>query len=196
MPTARRLFLGGSLTCLLAHFGDNPQALAAPLGETELRSTEAELLHTKLDLGGVRRYVKDSRSWRPFQQYRAKLLVVHLWAVECTPCVEEMPMLRAMVRAWDDEPAVRFLIVAETLNENKLLEFWLSTAKDRVPAADLLQSTDSRIRDTVAIGTQPLTLLLDPELIIRQAFIGSLSARKFEFSRAIKRLASGLNMRK
>lgn len=178
--------------------------LAGPLGRaraaaspaSSLRGEESGLLHARLDLRGVRGYRGRRGPWQPFSPGAERLLVVHLWALECPPCVAELPMLRTLVRGWHDQPTVRFLFVAETLDASRLLAFWLDDHHADVPEVELYQSTDGRIRDVLGIGTQPLTLMVDSQGVVRQAFIGSLADRRFELGRAIGRLISALTLHK
>lgn len=171
-------------------------AAPPPSSEAERRSAEAGLLHLRLDLNGIRGYQRSNQQWQPFQHGQEELLVVNLWAVECVPCVAELPVLRIMVQSWSDQPKVRFLFISETLDEQKIVNFWHQTAKNRVPDLEVFQSTDNRIRATLGTGLQPLTLILDSQYMVRQAFIGSLAERRFEVSRALTRLAAGLSARK
>lgn len=192
MLTARRALLGAGLSGALSLPLSNRAAAAPHADRGPGAPGETDLLHTRLDLGGVRGYEREHRTWRPFAWGRERLLIVHLWALECPPCLAEMPLLRALVRGWRDQAAARFLFISESLDELKVLAFWLTTHREKVPEVAVQQSTDGRIRDALGIGTLPLTLLVDRERLVRQAFIGSLASRKFELGRAIGRLLAGL----
>ncbi len=157
--------------------------------------SEASLLHRRINLDGVRVFEAKTKRWQPYRKGSESLLILHLWAVECAPCIAEMPTLRNIVFGWRDEADLRFLFISETLDEKKLLEYWRSNA-ERVPAVALYQNTDNRIRDILETGKQPLTLLVDQDLVIRQAFIGTLSDRNHELAASMTRLLAVVRRKK
>jgi hypothetical protein len=95
-----------------------------------------------------------------------------------------------MVSGWQRQPAVRFLFVSETLEADKLTRFWCQDKKAQVPDLNPYQSTDERLRDALDTGKQPLTLLLDRDLVVREAFVGTLAPRAGELATAVTRLLS------
>lgn len=99
-----------------------------------------------------------------------------------------MPLLRRVVQGWRSKPAVRFLFVSETLNQDVLTSYWVKQHASDVPDDDPYQSTDSRLRDILELGSQPVTLILDRDLVIRQAFVGTLTERVSELAAGINRL--------
>ena len=107
-----------------------------------------------------------------------------------------MPLLRNIVRGWKDDPSVQIVFISETLDEKVLREFWFQSARDRVPDLPLIQSADDRIRDVLGTGKQPVTLLLDRDLVVRQAFIGSLTERTQELTESMSRLLRAIRAKK
>lgn len=107
-----------------------------------------------------------------------------------------MPLLKNIARGWKNEPGVQIVFVSETLDEKVLRDFWFKTNRDRVPETPLTQSIDNRIRDTLDTGKQPLTLLLDQDLVVRQALVGSLTERSPELTTSMSRLLRALNGRR
>ena len=174
-------------------------ALAAPLSvraDSATARAETALLHRRLDLRSVRTFDPSSGRTSPYQPSSAPLRVIHLWAVECAPCIAEMPMLRNLINGWRNEPGVQFLLISETLDQEKLRQFW-QRAADKVPQVPALyQSTDDRLRDGLQTGAQPLTLLVDSDWVIRQAFVGSLLERTAEFAASTARLLAAVQHRK
>lgn len=166
------------------------QLHAAEPAEAELRRLEASLLHRRLDLGSVRMWDCKGQRWHPFRQSKERVLILQLWAVECVPCIQEMPLLRNMVSAWQRETAVRFVFISETLEEDKLTKFWCKDKRGTVPDLNTYQSTDGRLRDTLETGKQPLTLLLDHDFVVREAFVGALLPRAGEVAAAVTRLVA------
>ena len=156
--------------------------------ELGIRRQEASLLNRRLDLGSVRRWDRKQHSWRPLTRGNEQVLVLQLWAVECGPCLAEMPLLRRVVQGWRSKPTVRFLFVSETLDQDALTRYWIKQHASDVPDEDPYQSTDSRLRDALELGTQPVTLILDRDLVIRQAFVGTITERVSELAAGINRL--------
>lgn len=184
MPTVRTRRAALSIYCFLGFLTvAGPQLTYA---EPTPAQQESALLHKRLDFGGVRAFDEKTGRWQPYRRASESLLVVHLWAVECAPCVAEMPTLRSFVAGWRDEPALRFLFISETLEEKKLLDFWRAAAA-RVPSVAIYQNADDRIRGVLENGRQPITLLVDQDLIIRQAFVGSLVDRTSELAASMTR---------
>jgi len=169
-------------------------ASRADIGDASV--LESSLLHRRLDLGGVRLFDEDKGKWGPLKPERSKLLVIHLWAVECGPCVSEMPLLKNIIKGWRAETEVRFYMVSETLDEKIAKDFWFKTNKIRVPDTGLAQSVDDRLREALGTNKQPVTLILDTDLVVRQAFIGPLTNRATELAEGLSRLLKTLNSRK
>lgn len=160
------------------------------------RDIETSLLHRRLDLRGVRAFDSSKNKWGSFKIEDRRLFLVHIWAVECKPCVAEMPLLKSIARGWKADPSVQVVFISETIDAKLLHEFWFQTARDRVPDAPLTQSTDERIRDVLETGKQPLTLLLDRDLVVRQAFVGPLTERTTELTEAMSRLLRAVRVQR
>lgn len=155
-----------------------------PQLDARLRRDEAELLHHKLELRGLRRLV--GTAWQPAEAPFSRLVVVHIWAVECKPCVEEMPLLRALIGGLRKFPVVQIAFISETQDLAKLQAF-LTARRADLPQTDFFQLDSDALRQPLQNRAQPLTLLLDERGIVRQAFIGSLRARRSELTQAIER---------
>ena len=162
-------------------------ALPADL-ELEARRAEATLLNRTIDLRGLRVWRPRTAVWQSQAPGPARLMVLHLWSVDCPPCVAEFPMLREITRGFArTAPEVRFVYASETLEEDRLIGFVNKHVKS-MPQADVYQAADERLRNGLQTRTQPLTLLLDRNFVVRQAFVGSLAARRNELVDAIERL--------
>jgi len=155
--------------------------------ELSLRRDEGLLLHRKVDLGGLRLF-RSGRILNMDSPPVARLLVLHLWAVECRPCVEEFPLLRRITEALANLPHVSVALVCETADLAHIQSF-LDDHRGDLPRAVHYQSTDERLRRSLQNRAQPATLLLDALSVVRQAFLGSLKQRRSEFADAIQRLA-------
>ena len=171
------------------------------LDELKLRRAEPSLLHRQVDLadlmvlkeiqsGSGKRYLTEAAASQDHKA--AALWVVHLWAVECAPCVAELPLLRDIVNGIQRSPLasrVRFAFITETYDDNKLSEF-ISRHRAELPSLPILRSpeTDRRLRNGLQLETQPITLLIDRNGTIRHALLGSFKERRGELAGAIARL--------
>lgn len=167
-------------------------AEANPAIELQLRDIETSLLHRRLDLGGVKQWERATDEWQPLSVHAKKLYVINLWSVHCEPCKEEFPLLRKMVEGWRSQKDVKFLFIADPphdTEEPEVVKFWRATAA-QLPDEDPCRSTDERLRNLLEAGTQPITLLVDENLVIRQAFAGAIGKRNL--ATAMQRLLNVL----
>lgn len=181
MPTARLaaalLWLGGAVLAA------DPVAAQEPAADRE-----AALLHRRLDLTAVRQWSRRHHAWQPVTLPAAGVYVVNLWSIKCKPCLAELPLLRNVVAGWKPKPEVQFLFIADPpdeTSESEAAAFWQSS-RAALPDADPCRAASYDLRQTLGDGAEPITLLLDEHLVVRQAFIGSLFNRPL--GRSIERL--------
>jgi thiol-disulfide isomerase/thioredoxin len=136
---------------------------------------------------------------RPLDPLSSPVTILHFWGDECGPCVAEMPIWRHICETMHGQQAIRFAFLGETYSEKRMRRF-LSTHADAVPRADQflipygdtashLPGQRSLIRSQLENDVQPLTLLLDRERAVRQAFVGSVQGRLPELENSWNRLA-------
>src|SRR5262249_5008680 len=101
----------------------------------------------------------------------------------------EMPRLRRMFGSLAAEQDLRVVLVSETSSERRIREF-LGASGAALPDCPWYQVSDrERLRRSLGgVESQPLTLLLDRQGTVRQAFIGSLEPRRSELIESIERL--------
>lgn len=157
--------------------------------ELALRQQESQLLHRKVDLGGLRRLEGDKAVAESAPV--ARVLIVHLWAVECRPCIEEFPVLRPIFDSLRGLTQVKAVMVSETADLGKLQAF-LRDNRGVLPQLVQYQSGDDRLRASLQNHSQPTTLLLDERGIVRQAFLGSIRHRRSELADAIRRIIKSI----
>ncbi len=197
----RRAFLlglGGKAALSGSLFFAGRQGAAAPAAspteelvrELEVRRAESLLLHRKVELSGLR-LLRDGQLVNNSPPPVSRLLVLHLWAVECRPCIEDFPLLRRITDSLHDLPQVKVALVTETLDLVKLQRFFAEHRPD-LPRVDHYQSIDDRLRGSLQNRSQPTTLLLDALYVVRQGFVGSLKLRRSEFADSIQRLYKSL----
>lgn len=160
-----------------------------PRRELLLRRQEAALLHRKADLSGVR-LLRAGQAIN-VQPPVANLLILHIWAVECRPCIDELPVLRRITESLSRMPQVKIVLVSET-HDLPTLNGFLKQQAENVPRVEQYQSLDERLRGSLQDNTQPATLFLDAMNVVRQAFLGSLKQRRSEFVDAISRMVRSL----
>ena len=178
---------GAAVAQGVASRGLAPAALQAQ--ELTLRQQESQLLHRKVDLAGLRKLdgVKVVAETPPV----ARVLIVHLWAVECRPCIEEFPVLRPILDSLRPLTQVKAVLVSETADLAKLQGF-LRDNRALLPNLPQYQSGDDRLRASLQNSAQPTTLLLDERGIVRQAFLGSIRHRRSELADAVRRLLKSM----
>ena len=156
------------------------------LRELDLRRQEAALLHRKADLTGTR-LLRGGQAIQ-VQPPVAHLLIAHIWAVECRPCIDELPILRRITDSLSRMPQVKIVLISETQDLAALNSFIGSHQPD-MPRVEQYQNVDDRLRASLQSHAQPTTLFLDALCVVRQAFLGSLKNRRSEFVDAIQRMA-------
>lgn len=160
-----------------------------PQRELVVRRQEAALLHRKVDLRGAR--LLRAGQAIDVQPPVAHLLIVHIWAVECPPCIEELPILRRIAESLGRMPQVKIVLVSETTDLSTLNRF-IAAHQNDMPRVEQYQSIDDRLRSSLQNNAQPTTLLVDALGVVRQAFLGSLKHRRAEFVDAISRMSRTL----
>lgn len=193
---SRRSLLAGLTLSALPRAGHAATAgddLAALNQKVNTYSREQKLLHSRIyfdhlariDPAGQR--VTDGRlhtSGHP--------LLVHLWSVDCHPCINEMPVLRQIMSHLQIETGIRVVFIAEDL-PTALADF-LRSQQVELPNVELwVSGPSSNVRIDLHDTSQPMTLLLDGSLVVRQAFIGQLSERRKELFAGVSRLLRGLS---
>lgn len=128
----------------------------------------------------------------------AAVIVLHLWADWCKPCVEEFPLLRELETQFATAHRGRVqLICVAMIPSSDVMDAFMQAHRGRMPAGPHFQDTaeqlDRLLRPRFAADklTLPLTLLLDTSAsrrVVRYAVAGSLRARSREFLQALAAL--------
>ena len=210
-PGARR---GGQVAILLCGLlcGAAPAAAAQTPPQTPEQALEANLLHRRVSLGGLKAYSRERSAWLPLRPPSARVLVVNLWSRICMPCLAELPELTKLVAAWRKDKNVQFLFIADPPEQTSAAQtasFWTSPLVDElagrcpgtrmprgdhpsclltVPDLDPARAEDDSLPREVGSEARPLTLILDDQGTIRQVFAGALAGRSTQLDGAIRRL--------
>lgn len=158
--------------------------LAGPSHGQELCNSEAALLHRRVKPQSMAKWHGDR--WVTQNPPERLVKVVHVWAIECQPCLAEFPKLIAIAQKYQKSD-VDFWFVSESQDQRKWLEFIHQQHADDQP--NLLHFKDNgALRAALQERRQPLTLLVDSNQVVRQAFVGALVHRRTELTDAIDRL--------
>ncbi len=155
---------------------------------TAQADAEASLLHRRIELSNARQWDRVRKLWLPLYLPPAKVYVVNLWSVHCPPCRKEFPQLRMLQQGWRSHPQVQFVYLSDPLGDETAEEvvlFW-NKNQSMLPDADPTRTETLQLRQSLEIDKNPITLLLDENRIVRQAFVGELGARPI--GRSIERL--------
>ncbi len=158
-----------------------------------LRQVEADLLHWAVNMKGLRQWQARQQQWVPASLPTVPLLIVHIWAVECRPCVAELPALLKISQAFLRNSKIKgaqFLFITESDDS-------VARVYQHEHEADFgntsMYKADERLRQSLGTLRQPLTLLVDSHGEVRHAFVGSLLGRRTEFVLTIERLSSWIS---
>lgn len=162
--------------------------------ESKLADWEGDLLNRVVPLTGIRQWSPATGQWRNLKLNQAKVYVVNLWSVHCAPCIEEFPQLRKLVAGWKSNPEVQFLFISDPPDATTELEFttFWQRSLAALPPVDPARSDSDALRAALATERQPVTLLLDENRVVRQAFVGSIGSRRI--GAAIERLLAATRL--
>lgn len=151
--------------------------------------TERTVLNRPLPIRKLSRFDPHDQSWREqsFEIRPGQIVLLHLWAVECKPCLDELKTLTPLLNGLRDDRRLQILFVTETQDRQVLTNF-LQNNQQALPAVPHYQINPTELRRSLGISAMPITLLLDSDLTVRQAFLGPLHGRREELLHAIDRL--------
>ncbi len=125
---------------------------------------------------------------------QAPVLVVHLWADYCQPCLREFPILRDFAEQLEAEHAgkVRFVYLSLTTTPSDMRAFLLKhrgilPKAPQYSDATLEEALQRYLASSLAL---PATFVLDERRQIRSAVLGSIAHRRAQLGRAIARLVA------
>ena len=177
-----------ALGALVGMPGSEAHAEAGIPAAAVLAEREGALLHRRIDLSAVKLWSRQTHGWRPVGSAAARVTIVNLWSIHCQPCLAEFPLLKRIVDGWRGRTDVRFLFIADPpsdTSEAELAAFW-ERSLQALPDVDPGRATTDALRRSLESELQPITLLLDEKMIVRQAFVGAVTGRSL--GTAIERL--------
>lgn len=175
--------------------------------ELEIRRREVRFIHLALD----RTALRDLRVWDPTTDAlrdarpgeviddSTPVMILHLWATWCGPCKEEFPLWRQIEPGlvYQHKGRVRIAHVA-LQNDSAGMASFVKEMAGQLPFPLEHFDRNSRLADKLNLVDKqlalPVTLLLDSERVVRQAFIGSIRNRREELIDSTARLARLVKM--
>lgn len=152
---------------------------AGSLSAAAVAIEEQTPIGTVLPVGKISRWPVERQRGKPLQTLRtfrtdAKLFVVHLWGTWCKPCREELMFFKQMFpdgRSSSGE--AQLILIAIDSPHEKLSEFYVSAANS-IPLAPQFVDEEGLLTKSLDRSKVPVTLLVDRQWVVRQAFYGSL----------------------
>ncbi len=209
LPFSFAVFLGTSAS---AAAGSPPGAVRTSAECTS--KDETALLHHRLTLPLLSVWEGPRQEWRSLLPKEGpptstKIRVVHLWGTWCGPCKDEFPIIKQMdlqIRR-DYKGAVQFIYIADSLSSQAEMKQFMERHHEHMPTGLLYHDDENKLAaDLLAVLPQgsavdgrsdspserqlnlPITLLVDSDDVIRQAFVGSLLSRRPELVNGIAQL--------
>lgn len=209
--------LSFTVTLFLAGAASAAASPAPPAVRTSAECTnrdETALLHHRLTMPSLSVWEGPRQEWRSLLPREGpptnlKIRVVHLWGTWCGPCKDEFPIIKQMdlqIRR-SYQGAVQFVYIADSLSTNAAMKTFMEKHHDDMPAGLLYHDDENKLAmDLLAVLPQgsvvegrteapserqlnlPITLLVDPDDVVRQAFVGSVMARRPELVNGIAQL--------
>ena len=168
------------------------EGLTAPNQKLAMYGREQKLLHARLAFDGVARVEPLSgRIVETRLHSGGRPMLVHLWSVNCPPCVRELPALRQVMAHLRMETGLRVVFISEDL-PSALTSFLKAHGAGLPEVEHWLSGPSSGLRIDLHDSGQPMTLLIDANLVVRQAFVGLVSERRNELFAGASRLLRSL----
>jgi thiol-disulfide isomerase/thioredoxin len=142
-----------------------PEATPAPAGASQLASFKTgkfDRLDFDVDLAApTSSFVDETGKAHSFAEYRGKVLVYNIWAEWCGPCVEEMPSLARLQKAFEGKD-VAVVPVAYGFGQGVTRESTLAKFRSLV-GTDLPFYYDGEqvLQSEAQTGALPATLIYD-----------------------------------
>ena len=107
-----------------------------------------------------------------FEKEQIGLLVVHYWGTWCAPCEAELPELLSLIKQFEDQPNVKFLLVAANDEASKVLKH-LKTLQipDKASLYWLLDNQNVH-RDAFGTTRVPETYIFSSDKVTLRKFVG------------------------
>jgi thiol-disulfide isomerase/thioredoxin len=173
---SRRLPAAFLLICPLVLMLGASAAVPARAADAQLRPWPAGKATPALHLAGL-----DGKPWT-LEALRGKVVVLNFWASWCGPCVEELPVLNGLARAYPDKVAVVGANYKEPLDT---IEGFAAAHPFAYP---VLRDRGGEMFKAWTAGVMPTTILVDRQGRARWRSVGEIAAADTRLQAAIERL--------
>jgi peroxiredoxin len=107
--------------------------------------------------------------------FRGKWVIVNFWATWCPPCVDEMPLLQAVVDGRTDIDADQWVVLA--VNNGEPIDVGEQFLEDHNLNLPVAYDTETRVVRRYSIIQMPTTYIVNPEGVVVYQHIGVLTDR-------------------
>jgi thiol-disulfide isomerase/thioredoxin len=137
----------------------------------------------------VMRWSMEPEAHRPMSlrtsRSSAKLFVLHLWATWCKPCAQEFPRLKQMFP--DGRLGEAQLVLVAVQSPEEELRAFLKQNIAGIPRTPHFIDANGALQRALNLSKLPITLLVDRQWVVRQAFYGSVAERRQELMESVER---------
>lgn len=155
----------------------------------ELQAEEQRVIGVSLPIDQAASFspVEESHRKASLRSLRSnnRLLVIHLWATWCKPCEEEFVPLKKIFADGQYQGAQLILIAVQSPAGE--LRAFLQRHQSGLPPAPHYVDDTTALQSALKMQKLPLTLLVDRQWIVRQAFYGPITERQTELKESIRR---------
>lgn len=107
-----------------------------------------------------------------FEKERVDLLVVHYWGTWCAPCEAELPELLTFIKRFENQPGVKFLLVATNDEVFKIKKHLKTLPIPSQSAIHWLIDNKNVHRDTFGTTRVPETFVFSSDKTTLRKFVG------------------------
>lgn len=168
---------------------------------------EVSLLHLPIDRTALRSlavWVPQSNELREslpaeLVDDAAPMIVLHAWTTSCQPCIKEFSVWRALGPELSNLHRGKVRIVHAAIQSSReTMPAFVNQMPDKLPFLGRYFDQSGRLFEQLnhALGPEPslpITLLLDQQRVVRQAFVGPITERRKELSEATVRMMRVFN---
>lgn len=102
--------------------------------------------------------------------YRGTPVFLNFWAIDCPPCVEEMPYLNAAAQQFDGQAVIMAIDIGDSLQE--VQEFFDDLEDIEELSMTVPIDRNGQVASKYSVGFTPTTFLIDADGVVRYAKVG------------------------
>jgi thiol-disulfide isomerase/thioredoxin len=192
IPLVQHLWSTAAILSLIVLFSVPTEGWSVEFDSDRQEST---LLHRRIALEKLQHWDGSTSSWIEADISKQDVTLVHIWALECIPCVSEMPYWRDIQIFFETNVTKAKLIFLVNAFDNKQLTNYILNHSKELPATSIyLPTSPELLRFVQGSKRLPLTLLLDRTGVVRYAKFGTIIRHRSELVLIIERLLATANV--